>query len=207
MSEQDVCRLAHRLADKQPAFTGWFHKPEVHFDRIPARWPSRRRRTLRPGTLVQVDLAPATEDAFGDFGYSFTFQEKEHAAVTEARRICRATCGFASRFKCVGELFVFAQSWANNHRIGLYARHAIGHTCLPREGLTNTQWPRMARMAIRLRRNQIQWYNPRRISGIYAVNPPIHHHGKVAAFEEMLFIDGETKRVLGRSDIDQIGSL
>jgi hypothetical protein len=207
MSERDVCLMARRMADEQPLFTGWFHTPEVYFDRVASRWPSRDRGTLRPGTLVQIDLAPATDDAFGKFGYSFTFQGEEHAAVTEARRICQATCGFSSRFKCVGELFVFAHSWANNHRIELHARHAIGHTCLPREGLTNTQWPLMARMATRLRRNQVQWYNPRRILGIYTVNPPVHHNGRVAAFEEMIYIDGETKRVLGRTDIDQIGSL
>lgn len=208
MTPQDVVALAHARARQNAAFTGWFHPPEVTFDRQPAGlWGRSGAARLTPGTVVQIDLAPATADAFGDFGHSFTWQGAEHPAVTEARRACRAVCGFASRFKCVGELFVFAQSWANNRRLSLGATQSIGHACLPREGLARAGWPLGARLAIRLRRNQIQWYNPRRMAGCYAVNPPIDHQGRRAAFEEMIFIDGEQKYILGRDHIDQIGSL
>jgi len=207
MSPSDVAALARDKAGQAPGtpFTGWFHPPEVYFDRTASGRSASR--ALRPGTVVQIDLAPATETAFGDFGHSFSFQSAEHTVVSEARRACRATCGFASRFKCVGELFVFAQSWANNHRMTLGARHSIGHACLPREGLATAGWPLGARFAIKLRRNQIQWYNPRRMAGAYAVNPPIIHEGRMAAFEEIIFIDGEQKHVLGRDHIDEIGSL
>ncbi|MEL6346691.1 MAG: hypothetical protein AAFV53_26495, partial [Myxococcota bacterium] len=141
-------------------------------------------------------------------GVSFAFDaETEPAVVKEARDLCRATCGFASRYKCVGELFVFAQSWANNRRLKLGARRSIGHACFPREGLAAAAWPRAARMSIHLRRNQIQWFNPRRMAGIYAVNPPIIVGDRVAAFEEMVFINGDSRLVIGRDSFDEIGTL
>jgi hypothetical protein len=207
MTEQDIAALARQKASADATFTGWFHRPEVHIDRRSGGRRGGSGNRLAPGSVVQIDLAPATTDAFGDFGHSFTFQGREHPAVAEARSACRATCGFASRFKCVGELFVFAQSWANNHRVELGARHTIGHACLPREGLATAAWPLGARMAIRLRRNQIQWYNPRRMAGVYAVNPPIICQDRVVAFEEMIFVDGEQKLILGRDHIDEIGTL
>ena len=205
MTTADIHSLAMQKAQQRQIFTGWFHRPEIFLNRGESRRSTAT--ALQPGTIVQIDLAPATENAFGDFGYSFTFQGDEHPSVHEAREVCKATCGFASRFKCVGELFVFAQSWSNNHRLKLAARHHIGHACLPREGLIRQGWPMGARLSIRLRRNQIQWYNPRRISGVYAINPPVLHQNRMVAFEEMVFVDGDQKVILGRASLDEVGTL
>lgn len=207
MRPADIAHLARALAT-QRGFTGWFHPPEIYFDPTDTRLRLPHRRRLEPGTIVRIDLAPTTEAAFGDLGYSFAFRAApEPRLIAEARDVCRATCGFASRWKCVGELFVFAQSWANNRRLTLAASRSIGHACFPRQGLAGAAWPRAARMSILLRRNQIQWFNPRRMAGVYAVNPPISLNGAVAAFEEMIFINGETRLVVGRNSFDEIGRL
>jgi multicomponent K+:H+ antiporter subunit C len=55
--------------------------------------------------------------------------EDQPRVVQEARDLCRATCGFAIRWKCVGELFVFAQSWSNNRRMQLDEATSVGHAC------------------------------------------------------------------------------
>ena len=207
MSERDVADLATDLSQGR-GFTGWFHTPQIRIDRGPGpllRHSAERR--LRPGAIVQIDLAPATEQAFGDLGVSVAFQaEQEPALITEARSICQATCGFASRWKCVGELYVFAQAWANNRRLSIGDARSIGHACLPREGMAATAWPRVARSAIVLRRNQIQWFTPRRMAGVYAVSPPIVMGDRAASFEEMIFVDADRKLILGRDSPDEIGT-
>ena len=100
MSERDVYDLA---IEQAPAFgfIDWFAKPEVRFDgaRSVFHRPSASKK-LRKGTLIELDLAPSTETAFGDFGIGMCFGEPvEPAIVSEAREACRAVCGFASRFK------------------------------------------------------------------------------------------------------------
>lgn len=211
MTPRDVVALAEDMA-AQRGFRGWFHRPEVVFDPRAERASGHTATaTLAPGTLVQIDLGPATEDAFGDFGTALAFQHPAGQPLprplAEARDICVATCSFASHQKCVGELFVFAQSWANNRRLQLGAARAIGHACLPPVGLTARAWPHLARAAIHLRRNQIQWFNPRLMAGAYAVNPPVLCKGYRLAFEEMIFIDGTDKRALGRDHLRDICTL
>jgi hypothetical protein len=207
MSEQDIVALAESSAAGRD-FVGWFHRPEVHINRIPGPlYRAGSTARLAPGALVQLDLAPATQTAFGDIGITLAFQAEEPRVVAEARELCQAACGFASRWKCTGEVFVFAQAWCNNRRMSMGSTKSIGHACFPREGLAGSAWPRAARAAILLRRNQIQWYNPRRMAGVYAVNPPVIIDGSAAAFEEMVFIDAETKIILGRDSIDEIGTL
>ena len=41
--------------------------------------------------------------------------------------------------------------------------------------------------------------------GIYAVRPRLVNGDKALAFEEMIYIDGDVKRVLGRDSADEIG--
>ena len=73
MSERDVYDLALEQSSAF-GFTDWFAKPEVRFDgaRSVFHRPSAKR-TLKPGTLVEIDLAPATDNAFGDFGIGLCF--------------------------------------------------------------------------------------------------------------------------------------
>ena len=215
MSPQDIAALATDMAS-QHGFTSWFHRPEVTFDPRPAarRVPfsphgGSSTDRLTPGTLIQLDLAPATGEAFGDFGTVVAFQHRGPLprAVTEARELCLALCSLAGHQKCVGELFVFAQSWTNNRRLSMGSARAVGHACLPPEGLAAAAWPRVSRAATFLRRNQIQWFNPRLMAGAYAVNPPVICDGHVLAFEELIFVDGPDKRVLGRDSLQEIGTL
>ncbi len=208
MSERDVYDLA--LAEA-PAFgfTGWFAKPEVRFAGTRSVFHrASTKRTLRKGTLVEIDLAPSTHDAFGDFAIGMSFEaDEEPMIVSEAREACRAVCGFASRFKTVGELFVFVESWANNHRVSLGGARSVGHMVPLCEGAFATGWPQSARMAVFLRRCQVHFLNPRRIIGIYALSPRIVADGDAMCFEEMVYIEGDTKRILGRESEAEIGTL
>ena len=207
MSERDVYDLAMEQAGSF-GFTDWFAKPEVRFDgaRSVFHRPSTSKRLVK-GTLIELDLAPATDTAFGDFGIGLCFgSNQEPAIVTEAREACRAVCGFASRFKTVGELFVFAESWANNHRVSLGGARSIGHMVPLNEGMFTMSWPRTARMAIFLRRCQVHFLNPRRVIGIYCLSPRVVMDGKAMCFEEMVYIEGDHQRILGRDSSDDIGT-
>jgi len=206
MSERDVVALAESCAEEQE-FVGWFQRPQARINRqASGSSRSAASQSLTPGALLQLDLAPATEAAFGKLGVTMAFQAEEPRVVTEARQLCEAACGFASRWKCTGEVFVFAQAWCNNRRMSLGETRSIGHACFPREGLAGSVWPKAARAAILLRRNQIQWYNPRRMTGVYAINPPVIVDEHTAQFEEMVFIDGEQKIIIGRSGPEEIGT-
>jgi len=208
MSERDVYDLAIAQAGAF-GFTDWFAKPEVRFDgaRSIFHRPSKSRR-LKRGTLVEIDLAPSTEKAFGDFGVGICFDAQvEPTIVHEAREACRAVCGFASRFKTVGELYVFAESWANNHRVSLGGARSIGHMVPLCEGPFAAAWPKTARAAVFLRRCQVHFLNPRRVIGIYAISPRVVSDGKAMCFEEMVYIEGDEKHILGRQSMDEIGTL
>ncbi len=208
MSERDVYDLALSQAGAF-GFTDWFAKPEVRFDgaRSIFHRPSKSK-LLKRGTLVEIDLAPSTEQAFGDFGVGICFgSQVEPTIVHEAREACRAVCGFASRFKTVGELYVFAESWANNHRVSLGGARSIGHMVPLCEGPFATAWPKTARAAVFLRRCQVHFLNPRRVIGIYAISPRVVCDGKAMCFEEMVYIEGDEKHILGRQSIDEIGTL
>lgn len=211
MSERDIAQMAEASAEGR-GFSGWFHQPEIRIDRTFGEHPPgilyrpSSSHRLKVGSLVQIDLAPATDTAFGDLGVTLAFQGQEPRVVEEARTLCQAACGFASRWKCTGEVFVFAQAWCKNRRMSMGPAKSIGHACFPREGLAGSAWPRAARASILLRRNQIQWYNPRRMAGVYAISPPVIINGQAAVFEEMVFIDGDQKVIIGRDSPDEIGT-
>jgi hypothetical protein len=207
MSEPEVGELAVEQA-RAFGFSGWFHKPEVRFGgNISVLHRPSPLRKLSPGTLIELDIAPATDDAFGDLGVGLAFAEdRDPKVVHESREACRAVCGFASRFKTVGELFVFARSWANNHRMDLGNARSIGHACPLPQGPLGTAWPRAARASVFLRRFQIHFLNPRRLQGLWALAPRIVTGGVGLCFEEIVYIDGEHKRVLGREDINEVGT-
>lgn len=206
-SEKELVELVKTAAMDQ-GFNSWYHEPEVRIGCGCERFyrPSADRR-LAEGALIEIDLGPANDKAYGDVGVALAFGAAEQPKlVSDARELCRATVGFASRWKTVGELFVFAKGWATNHRYTLGDAKAVGHVCLAREGIGDLAWPKSARAATLMRRNQIQWYNPRRMAGLYAVRPRLVSGDQGLAFEEMVYIDGDVKRVLGRASLDEAGT-
>ena len=157
---------------------------------------------------MEINLAPSNESAFGNLGHAFVFDSDEEPEIlAQARELCRASCGFSNRFKCTGEVFVFAQAWAVNRSKSLGRARSVGHRCFPRSGRSGLHWPKMARAAIYLRRNQIGWFNHRRMDGIYAIQPRLVSPQKGLSFQEMIFVEEHGQRILGRDHFDEIGTL
>lgn len=210
MSERDVHQLALDRS-RDLGFTTWFRAPVVRFDAPPVvRWTDRPRQrpVLAPGMIVELEVAPATDQAFGDAGVALAFgSDKAPAIVDEARELCRAVVGFASRWKCVGELYVFAQAWANNRRASLGGQASVGFQAMTPDRSWAGRWPGGAWAHSLLRRNQIQYFNPRRMQGIYVVRPRLVMDGQGASFAEMVLITPDEKRILGRTGLDQVGRL
>ena len=210
MSERDVSDLARDRAGAH-GFGAWFHPPEVQIgDRVAkhSHWnlPSARVK-LAEGDLVSIDLGPAGDEVYADVGTTTAFQDQAPRVVEVARECTRAIAGYASQWKTVGELFVYARAWAINHRMELGSKRSIGHAILPREGWMSMDWPRSAHRARWWRRNLVHFYNPGRIRGIWALRPLLREGDLAASFEEMIYIDGDDRRVLGRGDISEIGTL
>ena len=207
MSELDVMDLAREQAQAF-GFTGWFQEPKARFaGNISVLHRPSKLRKLAPGTLIELKIAPCTNEAFGALGVGLVFDtEDESKVVHDAREACRAVCGFASRFKTVGELFVFARSWANNHRNDLGNSRSVGHMVPLPEGPLGYAWPKAARASVFLRRFQVHFLNPRRLQGIWALTPRIVSGGVGLCFGEMVFVDGDVKRILGREDIREVGT-
>jgi hypothetical protein len=205
-SEAEIVELAKKIGADH-GYTSWYHEPEARIGgRLDRFYRASTERRLSPGALLEIDLGPAHDQAYGDTGMAMNFGDEPGALAQGARELCRATCGFASRWKTVGELFVFANAWTINHRQSLGDARAVGHVCLSREGIADLAWPTSARAATLMRRNQIQWYNPRRLAGLYAVRPRLVSGDQGAAFEEMIYVDGDVKRILGRAGLDEVGS-
>lgn len=211
MTERDLFELAEtRLGDH--GFDTWYHAPEIAFGdatatvrRLPL--PPSTRRKLAPGDLISIDIAPGNGDAYGDSGVTFVFGGgAEPEVVKQAREATRAACGYASRWKTCGEIFVFCQAWAVNHRMELQNRKAVGHRVLPKEGMLATGFPRSAHLATLMPRNQLHRLHPVRMQGMFAVRPTFVHQGKGASFEEMIYIFEDTRCVLGRDSLAEIGS-
>ena len=186
-------------------FSGWFRPPLARVAGVDGQ---QGGPALRPGHIVELRLMPLDPDAYGAFGYSFRFGAgEEPAALRDARELSHNTCGFASRWKSVGELFVYATSWANNRRRSLGEARAIGHQCFPRRGRAGWLWPYASRSASSLRRHEIQWLNPRRMRGHYFVAPRLVAGAESACFGELILVDGDHKSVVGRAGRGEIGTL
>lgn len=210
MSERDIVELSETRLE-QHGFDRWYHPPEVHIGpdagkgRLIQR-PSASRK-LEPGELINIDLGPANADAYGDIGFTLCFGGDEPAVVDVARECVRACLGYASRWKTVGEIWIFARAWAVNNRMDLASESAVGHRILPKEGLLATGFPRSAHAATHLPRNRIHRLHPIRMKGMFAVRPAVTDgKGFTAAFEEIVWIQDEQRKVLGRSSADEIGS-
>lgn len=211
MSEVDVVRLVEELSGSFE-FDRQFHAPEVFIGGYPPPRifrPSGSKR-VTPGCNVTVQIAPGTEHAFGNSGASFTFGAEEHPVITQARETLRGTIGFASRWKCTGELYVFARTWTNTRQSQLATgERAIGHVALPPEGWVASSYPRSAWYATLMRRYQVEFLNYRRMDGFYTLRPAVQIRDQCASFGEMIYIDAENgdKIVLGRpGGLDEIGT-
>jgi len=207
-SERDIAELATSLLSIH-GFEGWFHPPEVqigvHTTQAPIwRIPSPSIR-LKPNDALLISLGPWGGRAFGDIGSTFVFEGDEPPILEIARACTRATCGYASRYKCIGELFIYAQTWALNNRLSLANRRSIGHALLPPEGPLAWNFPRSAHAATWLRRHQIHFLNPRRMTGIFAIRPQITDGRLGASFQEVVIVDGDVHRVLGRDHDADVG--
>lgn len=213
MSERDIAELCETRASEH-GFRGWYHVPEVRVrpfgDAGLLHRPSAQTR-LAPGDLVSLDLGPADGDAYGDFGTTVVFganpDEGEPELLEVARECTRAACGYASRWKTMGELVIVAQAWAVNHRMTLGDTQRVGHRILPKDGWTRAGFPASAHAANLLRRNQLHRLNPTRLHGMFAVQPEVDQKGHRAKFEEMIYVDGDAKGVLGRASLAEVGTL
>ncbi len=210
MSEVDISDVALQRA-RAHGFATWFHPPEVQIGERIARhshWNRPSKKTsLAAGDLVCIDLGPADGEVYGDVGTTLAFQGEEPKVVGIARECTRAISGYASQWKTVGELFVYAKAWAINHRMELASKRSIGHAVLPKEGLLALDWPRSAHTATLLRRHQVHFFNPERVQGIWALRPLIREGPHAASFEELIYVDGNERRVLGRSGVQEAGTL
>ncbi len=218
MSARTIAQLAEtRLTNH--GFTGWYHAPEVAFAAGIGSAVSRLvPGKLEPGQLVCIDLGPTDGEAYGDVAYTFRFGgetpgDLARGSTLEVARGCvRAACGYASRWKTVGEIQIFSAAWAVNNRMGL-ANPGVGHRVLPREAtpgasLLGAQWPRAAHAATSLMRNRIHRLHPVRMDGMFAIRPVVRgRDGAFAAFEEMVYVSPEGRVVLGRSTVDEAGTL
>jgi len=210
MTEADLDKKIRELA-RDMGFDGWFHPPEIQFGERStsnAIWKiTSKTNRLSAGDLVVLDLGPAAGDAYADVGTTVAFGRDEPDVLEVARECVRATCGYASQWKTVGELFVFAKAWAVNHRLTLASSRSIGHAILPKAGLLTLDFPRSAHSATWLRRHQIRFLNPARLQGIWALRPLLSDGEHGAAFEEMIYVSGESRRILGRDSLAEIGTL
>jgi hypothetical protein len=53
----------------------------------------------------------------------------------------------------------------------------------------------------------VEWFNHRRMSGIFAIQPRLVWKGNGLSFEEMVYVDGDRKRVLGRDRTEDMCTL
>ena len=209
MSELAIARLA---ADMLPehGFDGWFYPPEIQLGGNTTRagiWrpPGPRNRLTRGDTLM-IALGPSDGQASGDISTTIIFGEPDNKLVKQARDCTRATCGYATGLKCIGELFIYARTWAANHQLALANPRSIGHALLPPTGKLATGYPRSAHMATWLRRYQIHFLNPRRLVGMWAVGPQVTDGDAGARFREVVLMGPGTRRILGRESFEEIGT-
>lgn len=208
-SEVDIDALAReRLKDH--GFEQWFHAPHIRVGpRIARPWsrPSTKAR-LAEGDLVALDLGPANFDCFADVGVTLRVGAgPEPEVLKQARECVRGCVGFSSQWKTVGELYVFAKAWATNHRLELASERNIGHAVLPPEGLLKLGYPRSAHLATLMFRHRIHFLHPVRMAGMWAFRPIFSDGALGAAFEEVICIRGDEKRILGRASLAEVGTL
>jgi hypothetical protein len=208
MSELTIARLA---ADMLPehGFDRWFYPPEVQIGGNTTRagvWrPPSPRTRLHRGETLMLALGPSDGRASGDISATRVFGQPDSKLVERARDCTRATCGYSSGLKCIGELFIYARTWAANHQLALANPRSIGHALLPPTGRLASGYPRSAHMATWLRRYQVHFLNPRRLWGMWALGPQLTDQRAGARFREVILVGPGTRKVLGRDSLDQVG--
>lgn len=212
MSERDIHELAETRLGSH-GFSGWYHAPEVRvrpFGESSFLGRPNHTTKLAPGDLVSIDVGPADGSVYGDFGTTVTFapaDDSEATVLSVARDCIRASCGYSSRWKTMGEIVIFAQAWAVNHRMTLAQKESVGHRILLKDGWTSVGFPKSAHAATLLRRNQLHRLNPTRMSGMFAIRPEVDDKGHRASFEEIVYVDGDSKGVIGRDTLTEVGTL
>lgn len=209
MSERDIFELAETRLEPN-GFDRWYHPPEVRIRRARSPlWPfPSSSRVLNVGDLLSIDVGPATGTAYGDAGHTLRFGTPDEPVVVSVARECvRGACGYSSRWKTIGELFIFAKAWAINHRMDLGNRGSLGHRILEKEGLVATGFPRSAHAATFLARNRVHRLNPVRMDGMFAFRPEVVHQGLSASFEEIVYVHEDVHVVLGRDNLAEVGTL
>ena len=198
MSKNDILECVYAQASTKEV-SGWLRPPLVRIS------TKTGIQVLQKGSIIQIHIQPIFGTVFGSVGRTISFESPEEKIVSDAKELCFATCTFANRRKCIGELFVFAHSWCINHRMELEHKKNIGHRCFSKE-TSGVLWPYSARALSMLRRHQIQWYNPRRMEGIFAIHPFLEKHDLFAGFAEMISVEGEERKLLGRDSFDELGT-
>ena len=211
-TEAQAADAARDLASRH-GFDRWYHPPEILFGentRSNDVWKTPGARKLKRGDMVSVTLGPSSADAYADVGVTEVFGAPDGAeepkVLTVARECARATSGYASQWKTVGELYIYARAWAVNHRLTLVNDRSIGHALLPPEGNLAVGFPLSAHTITWLRRYQVRRLNPNRVTGLWAIRPNITDGTVAAQFEEVIYVNGPDKRILGRDDISQVGT-
>lgn len=209
MSEVDIDALAQQHL-KDHGFDRWFHGPHIRVGERTLVGMSRASTKARvaEGALVMLDLGPANGDCFADVGVTLRIGEgPEPDVLKQARECVRGCVGFSSQWKTVGELYVFAKAWATNHRLELASERAIGHEVLPPEGVFRFGYPRSAHLGTLMSRHRIHFLHPVRMAGMWAFRPVFSDGKQGAAFEEVISIRGDEKRILGRDSLAEVGTL
>jgi hypothetical protein len=204
----DIVALAEKGA-RDHGFSGWFHRPVVSIGAGIGRGPLMSRLSGRSktevGTLVSIDIGPADGAAYGDLGQTVVVPgAPEPGILAEGREVLKAACGYCSRWKTMGEVFVFSEAWARNRSLKLANKKSIGHRILPLKGFYSR--PSLALFGTHFGPNQLHRLNPRRMDGIFAVNPQIQQGNLTVSFEEMVYIHEETRQVLGRAALSEVGT-
>lgn len=187
-------------------FERWAERPVVRIGGESAWKPAAACARLTAGCTLTLRLQPAVGPLRAHVGATVVVGAPETAIVTAARDCTRALCGYASGLKCVGELFIYARTWALTHDLQLLDRRSIGHalpvTPDPAEGLAGR-----LRSAGWLRRNQIHILNPRRLTGPWVIGPTLAGGDTSAAFIEVILVQPGLRRILGRNGLEQVGTL
>ncbi len=210
MTEVDVAELCRERC-AAGGFTGTFCPPEVTVGARSARqrvWatPSGSAR-IEAGEPVIIDIAPSTGEAFGNVGTTAVLSSGQEPAVVAVARECMRGClGYSNQWKTVGEIFVFARAWAVNHRLELANPRSIGHRMLAKEGRLAWDYPQMAHRVTWLRRHQVHFLNPSRMEGLWSLRPQLTDGHVGAGFRESVYVEGESKVLLGRDSIEELGN-
>ena len=207
MSRKDIVSLSETLSSKH-GFRGWFHRPVVAIGAGIGKPPvmsAFQRDQTEVGSLVSIDLGPADGQAYGDLGRTLVVPgAPKNGMVEEGRQLLLASCGYSSRWKTMGEIFIFAEAWAKNRNMELGNQDSIGHRVLPLEGWHSR--PRLALWAAHWGPNRLHRLNPRRMDGMFAINPILKKGYTITSFEEIIYIHEDTRRVLGRDRIEEVGT-